>query len=149
MAQECPRCGLVSPHGDRRCDCGYDFVTRADVSIRRVDIRALLFSFEGRIGRWSYWVFLLAYIAIDALLFSIDHSPGMPGEGKEVGLLSVIFSLLAVYPCLAVCVKRCHDRDRAGWFMLVALIPIVNLWPLIELSFLPGTIGANRFGLPE
>jgi uncharacterized membrane protein YhaH (DUF805 family) len=43
--------------------------------------------------------------------------------------------------------KRCHDRDRSGWFQLIVLIPILGaLWLLVELGFLRGTIGANRFG---
>jgi uncharacterized membrane protein YhaH (DUF805 family) len=43
-------------------------------------------------------------------------------------------------------IKRSHDRDRSGWFILLFLVPLLNLWPLIELLFLRGTIGSNRFG---
>lgn len=45
-------------------------------------------------------------------------------------------------------IKRCHDRNRCGWFLLVALIAIVNLWYWTEILFLKGTDGENRFG-PE
>jgi uncharacterized membrane protein YhaH (DUF805 family) len=46
-------------------------------------------------------------------------------------------------------VKRCHDRNRSGWFLLIGWLPIMNLWLFIELGFLAGTVGPNRFGLPE
>ncbi len=47
---------------------------------------------------------------------------------------------------LAVNVKRAHDRGRSGLFLLVLLIPIVQLWPLVELYFFRGTSGQNEFG---
>lgn len=56
--------------------------------------------------------------------------------------------LLMAWMCLCVFAKRCHDRDRSAWFLLVALIPVVNLWTLVELFFLRGTRAGNRFG-PE
>ena len=47
----------------------------------------------------------------------------------------------------ALYIKRCHDRDRSGWYLLIALIPFVGLlWIWIELGLLRGTVGPNRFG---
>ncbi len=58
-----------------------------------------------------------------------------------------IFMAVVNYLALAVSVKRCHDRDRSGWFLLIYFIPIIGeLWVSIELGFLRGTAGANRFG---
>jgi uncharacterized membrane protein YhaH (DUF805 family) len=36
-----------------------------------------------------------------------------------------------------------------GWFLLIGIIPLLNLWLLVELGMLPGTAGPNRFGPPE
>jgi uncharacterized membrane protein YhaH (DUF805 family) len=48
-----------------------------------------------------------------------------------------------------VYIKRFHDRDKTGWWVLIGLIPLIGpLWLLIELGFLKGTDGANRFGPP-
>jgi hypothetical protein len=66
--------------------------------------------------------------------------------GGEAELVQGYLSLLTLVPQLAINIKRCHDRDRSAWFMLIALVPLVNLWYLVELGFLPGTKGANHFG---
>jgi uncharacterized membrane protein YhaH (DUF805 family) len=147
MAQECPRCGLVSPQDTRRCDCGYDFVTRTSVEAQHVGWQELLFSLDGRIGRAAYWLVLSTSMAAYLVLFALDLALGTVNETEKIGLLSGIFLLLAAYPSIAVGVKRCHDRDRSGWFMLG--VPLANIWLLVELGFLRGTPGINRFGPPR
>ena len=112
---------------------------------------SLLFSVHGRIGRSTYWLkFCLPYLAIYLLVLAADWRLGTydPDE-KTVGLLSGIFVAVALYSSIAVNVKRCHDRDHSGWFLLLGLIPILNLWPFIELGFLAGTDGPNGYGSPE
>jgi uncharacterized membrane protein YhaH (DUF805 family) len=48
---------------------------------------------------------------------------------------------------LVLSVKRWHDRNKSGWWVLVNLVPVVGwLWQLIECGFLRGTTGPNRFG---
>ena len=104
----------------------------------------MLFSFKGRICRaeiWLYQVLILnlvfgACIAIGALVGDID--------GTEVGY--AIGLLLTLWPGLALAVKRCHDRNRSGAFVLVSLIPFVGLWYLVEVLFLKGTEGDNKYG---
>jgi uncharacterized membrane protein YhaH (DUF805 family) len=63
-----------------------------------------------------------------------------------MGVFSLIASLVLLWPFLAVEIKRCHDRGRSGWFLLVGLIPLVNLWVLVEVFFLRGTLGDNQYG---
>lgn len=66
-----------------------------------------------------------------------------------VGLFSSIFSLVVIVPAFLVYIKRWHDRDKSGWWMLIVLIPLVGLiWFLVELGLLPGTPGSNRFVPP-
>jgi uncharacterized membrane protein YhaH (DUF805 family) len=44
-------------------------------------------------------------------------------------------------------IKRFHDRDKSGWWLLISLVPLIGpLWLLVELGFLQGSEGANRFG---
>ncbi|MEY4510364.1 MAG: hypothetical protein RLZZ450_2486 [Pseudomonadota bacterium] len=47
---------------------------------------------------------------------------------------------------MALGVKRLHDRDRPSWWLLLSLVPILNVWLLVEVGFLAGTPGANRYG---
>jgi uncharacterized membrane protein YhaH (DUF805 family) len=112
-----------------------------------VDLTALLFSFEGRIPRSTYWLwYCLPYVVIYLLTVLIDIAAGTYNASEGIGVVSGLFVLLALYPSIAVAVKRCHDRDRSGWFLLVGIIPLVNLWVLVELGFLRGTVGPNRYG---
>lgn len=108
-------------------------------------------SFEGRIGRADYWLkYFVPYIAIYIVLMIVDMSVGLTydaGTGSESGILSSIFVLINIWFGLAVGAKRCHDRNRSGWFQAIMLIPILGwIWLLVELGFLKGTEGENRFG---
>jgi uncharacterized membrane protein YhaH (DUF805 family) len=105
---------------------------------------------DGRINRSAYWLkFLLPYLIVLLVLLWLDKALGTLDGDAAIGLLSGAFLLLTSYFSIAVAVKRCHDRDRSGWFLLVGLLPILNLWLFVELGFLKGTVGPNRFGLPE
>jgi uncharacterized membrane protein YhaH (DUF805 family) len=58
-----------------------------------------------------------------------------------------MLGFLALWPTLALLLKRLRDRDHSGWYALIFLIPIVGpIWLLIEMWFMPGTDGPNRFG---
>ena len=128
-----------------------------------MSIVQFLFSFEGRIRRLHFW---LAFLVIGALYGSlfwqlghwhVDHGMGDGGPFGSTdswgvtGVISSpifdIFAIAAVWIKLAVLVKRWHDRDKSGWFVLVMFIPVIGwLWQLIECGFLDGTPGSNRFG---
>ncbi|HKM64991.1 MAG TPA: DUF805 domain-containing protein [Acidisphaera sp.] len=99
------------------------------------------FSFYGRISRKTYWLnYFLPILVLDIIGSGIDYAAGTQ-------FVAAVVSLLTLVPSLASGVKRCHDRDRSGWFLLVGLIPIVGgIWLLVELGFLRGTPGPNRFG---
>jgi len=106
-----------------------------------MSITQVWFSFEGRISRSTYWLkYFLPWFGIYLVASIVDAVTGVP-------IVTLIVALAGIWVALAVGAKRCHDRDRSGWFQLIMLIPIVGgLWLLIELGFLRGTIGENRFG---
>lgn len=107
----------------------------------------LFFSFDGRVSRSTYWLkFMLPYSLIYVVLAMLDISSGSFDPNTGYGTYSGLFMIMGLMPSLAMGIKRCHDRNRAGWFLLVSLIPLVNLWLLIGLWFLKGTNGANRYG---
>ena len=94
------------------------------------------FSAKGRISRLQYiigtgLIFFLNMI-ISSTAFMIF----------PVGLLSVA----TIFAQFILSIKRSHDRNRSGLFVLLGLIPLVNIWVLIELLFLPGTNGPNDYG---
>jgi uncharacterized membrane protein YhaH (DUF805 family) len=57
-----------------------------------------------------------------------------------------LYYLVGLWPSLAIYIKRAHDRGRSGWFVALMLVPVLNLWVLVELLFLPGTAGPNSYG---
>jgi uncharacterized membrane protein YhaH (DUF805 family) len=102
-----------------------------------------LLSFEGRISRKPYWIFMLVIFVGSVLASTID----LATSGQSVGSAYVIFILAIIWPSLAVQVKRWHDRDKSGWWILINFIPVLGpLWALVENGFLSGTEGGNRFG---
>lgn len=104
-------------------------------------IMQVWFSFEGRIGRQTYWLkYFLPWLGLNIVAAVIDATTGVPAVGLVVGLTGL-------WVGLAAGAKRCHDRDRTGWFQLILLIPIIGwIWLLVELGFLKGSEGENRFG---
>ena len=106
-----------------------------------------LFSFEGRMCRRDYWlkgflVLLPIGIFNNILAYGVDNDAARA--------LSMIIGIVSIWPGLALIVKRLHDRDRSGWFAATMFIPCVGIvfaiWILVEVWFLRGTVGPNRFG---
>jgi uncharacterized membrane protein YhaH (DUF805 family) len=105
----------------------------------------MYFSLRGRITRGDYWfagVFVLLVLGL--VLTALLRIAGFSTEKAEGTV-----NLLLAWPAIAVSVKRWHDRDRSGWWVLVNLLPVVGwLWGLIDNGLLRGTTGPNRFGEP-
>jgi uncharacterized membrane protein YhaH (DUF805 family) len=107
-------------------------------------LTTLYFSSHGRISRKVYW---LASLPLLALSMFPDLLIRAAATREEAAVLSLIVLLVLAVPGLMVSIKRFHDRNKSGWFVLVNLIPLIGpLWVLLELGFLRGTKGSNRFG---
>ncbi len=88
--------------------------------------------FNGRARRSEYWYFVLFNLLIAIVLTLIDEAIG-------TRLLNNIYSLTVLIPGIAVGVRRMHDVNKSGWFLL---IPIYNL----ILACTDGTQGLNQYG---
>jgi uncharacterized membrane protein YhaH (DUF805 family) len=102
--------------------------------------------FSGRSRRKEYWYFALFVIIISFVLSIIDLLTGAYARTVGVGLLSSIFSLAVLIPSIAVTVRRLHDIDRSGWWLLIALVPLVGWIVLLVFSVQESTPGSNRYG---
>jgi uncharacterized membrane protein YhaH (DUF805 family) len=115
-------------------------------------LRKLLFSFDGRVSRAPYWLVLLAVLFIDSVAFgAVGGFELFDGDMIAVERKGRFWALLVVLPSLWIglvaTVKRWHDRNKSGRWVLLNLVPVVGwLWTLIECGFLRGTTGPNRFG---
>jgi uncharacterized membrane protein YhaH (DUF805 family) len=110
----------------------------------------LLFSFEGRITRLTFWMCMIGMTVVSLLVESVLIPPRQTDEPGNAGSFPVpwlIFNLVLFWCVLAVSVKRWHDRDKSGWWVLINLIPLIGwLWALVENGFLRGTEGPNSYG---
>ena len=102
--------------------------------------------FSGRSRRMEYWYFVLFNLIAYIVLSLIDALLGTYNIVQGVGLLSGIYSLAVLIPTLAVMVRRLHDIDRTGWWILINLIPLIGTIVLLVFALTPGTPGSNRYG---
>jgi uncharacterized membrane protein YhaH (DUF805 family) len=101
--------------------------------------------FSGRAARSEYWYWVLFIVLLSIVALLIDLTVfGFNTTG--VNPISVIVSLATLLPNLAVSIRRLHDIDRVGWWVLLALIPLIGGIVLIVWACMRGTVGANRFG---
>lgn len=115
-----------------------------------------LFSFDGRVGRQTYWLTTIGVSIVAAIIYFIiiaatggaDTTTTAADGGDAAGLTAaLIVYIIAVVMSLAVQIKRWHDRGKSGWWVLIALVPFIGgLWALIECGFLAGTPGPNKYG---
>ena len=114
--------------------------------------------FSGRSRRKEYWMFALFQFIVAIVLYAVlfagfptvdeyGQMAGAPGPLFYVGgILLFIFWLGSFIPSLAVLVRRLHDQDKSGWWILISFVPFVGGIVLLVFMFLDGTPGPNRFG---
>jgi uncharacterized membrane protein YhaH (DUF805 family) len=100
--------------------------------------------FSGRAGRREFWMFYLVYILI-IIAVSILGAILPSSIAIVFSILILVFSLAMLIPTLAVGVRRLHDTDHSGWWLLISLIPFAGLY-ILYLFIIEGTQGSNRFG---
>lgn len=112
-----------------------------------LSMKDIFLSFQGRIPRKVYWLYgVLGLLVVTLIAIGVVFGiAAVIGDWFAV-LLFPIYIML-IWASLAVQVKRWHDRDKSGWWVLIGLIPLVGpIWQLVECGFLEGTQGDNQFG---
>jgi uncharacterized membrane protein YhaH (DUF805 family) len=148
---------------------------------------SFLFSFKGRFNRGKYWLFVLLYVIALVVIIAAGGSlmlagaeqgglGGMLFSGGLFAILLLVFIIFAFVASIAVSVKRLHDRNKSGWWLLIfflgpgllsgiggamnpspvevsgagllfALLSLaIAIWAFVELGCLRGTVGDNRYG---
>ena len=82
--------------------------------------------FRGRARRREYWLFFLVSTIIFVGLSIIDVATGTFSPSVGIGLLGGLYSLATLIPGIAVTVRRLHDTDRSGWWLLIGVIPVIG-----------------------
>ena len=101
-------------------------------------------NFRGRASRSEFWWFQLFLLlgGIVAALLDLFANTNLLGGSP----LATLFWLATIIPDLAVTVRRLHDTDSSGWWILLGLIPFIGIIVLIVWWCRQGTRGYNRFG---
>ncbi|MCE7032132.1 DUF805 domain-containing protein [Lysobacter sp. GX 14042] len=102
--------------------------------------------FEGRARRKEYWMFTLFSLIATILIAVIDVIFGTLDAESGWGLFGTLYGLAVFLPGLAVSVRRLHDIDKSGWWLLIMFVPLVGILVLLVFAVREGTNSNNRFG---
>mgnify|MGYP006097282853 FL=1 len=97
------------------------------------------FNFKDRASRSEYWYFQL-------VLTPIYIWSQFPSNDTQILVIQFILTFGLLIPGISAGVRRLHDRDKSGWFMLISFIPILGAIFLIVMLAEKGTSGKNKFG---
>jgi uncharacterized membrane protein YhaH (DUF805 family) len=101
------------------------------------------FVYTGRASRSAYWWYALASFIVYVILDFIFARAIGGGGGLAIYYILVLANVVVSLP---LGVRRLHDINRSGWWLLIGLVPFVGWIVLIVFACLPGTPGPNRFG---
>lgn len=106
------------------------------------------FNFKSRATRSEYWNWYLFTIIVsilttllDNFIFNISIS-----DHNALHPINVVFNLIVLIPTLALAVRRLHDVDRNGWWLLISITVIGAFFPLLYWFCSRGTRGPNQYG---
>ncbi len=113
------------------------------------------FNFKGRARRKEFWGFTL-FQTLLALPLNVWSQLAVSREDllanpfavytTTPGILMILIGLAFFFPILGVQVRRLHDINKSGWWLLIAFIPLLGAIALLVFMCLEGTIGTNEYG---
>lgn len=123
-------------------------VSNQSDEVVKLTIMEILFSFSGRVPRSIYWLLILGMFVF--LFVWVGVVGIIAGDGSPFMAVFGLLYIPIIWISLAIQVKRWHDRDKSGWWVFIALVPIIGgIWAFVENGCLSGTDGVNRFGPPS
>lgn len=99
--------------------------------------------FEGRANRPQYWYFVLTQFLA---FFILELLCVIPFVNIIAFLALLVLGLGLIVPGIAVSVRRLHDTNRSGWWLLLCFVPFVGSIVILVFMCLEGTKGANKYG---
>ena len=133
----------------------------------------LFFNFSGRVNRAKFWIAALIFTAINVVLAILGYVTDQNAVFQALnGMLNIVILIAGI----AVGVKRLHDRNKTGWYLLLLyflpgvllalsvligefvedstiiatvlglLAFAIGVWAFVEMGCLRGTIGVNQYG---
>ncbi len=108
-----------------------------------MDWQNIFLTYDGRLNRKPFWIANLIMFVVNLVGTGIGEVIG----GAFGNLIQIIVVLATLVPSIFVAIKRYHDRDKSGWWLCINFIPLIGfIWYIVEVGFLRGTQGANKYG---
>lgn len=99
------------------------------------------FDFDGRTRRQEFWFYVLAYVCIYIVLAVVQSI-------LHTRLLTSLLSLGLLLPSLGIAVRRLHDIDRSGWWILLGVVPGFIAGALSAFALMTVGVGGGMLLLP-
>ncbi|KAB2658483.1 DUF805 domain-containing protein [Brucella tritici] len=101
--------------------------------------------FSGRATRSQYWLFSLVLFGMLIVALMIDQVFGDTTTDEPAGAITGLVYLAHLVPSIAVGVRRLHDTNRSGWWLLAVFVPLIGQLAVLIFMCLPSSPGRNRF----
>ena len=101
--------------------------------------------FKGRASRKEYWMYVLFGIVISIVLSIVDRILGL-STSRGFGLIGSLYSLAVLLPGLAIAVRRLHDTNKSGLWLLLILVPLIGPIVILVFLILDGQKQDNQYG---
>ena len=120
----------------------------AKTTIKEIPAETSIWSFQGRIGRGTFWIRQLSLSLGGSAIVSFCGALQPAGEGAAVFclLIFLVGTFLMGWIGLAMSVKRWHDLNYSGWLVLLNLTIVGIPFGLIMQGCVKGTAGPNQYG---
>lgn len=109
-----------------------------------------IYTTEGRLNRLRYFIYSIAWSLISSVVgFILGSIGGLLSSDPESVLVIVpvgIWSFVAGIGSIMIAIRRLHDLNKSGWFLLIGLIPLINMIFMLYILLIPGTVGDNQYG---
>ena len=101
------------------------------------------FNFKDRTTRKDFWVAILMNIVVSFVLSLVVGFIAKVTKLKIYDIFASIYALILLIPCLAQAVRRMHDVNKSGWYLLMSLIPIVG-WIIVLVQECSPSVDVNN-----
>ena len=118
-----------------------------------LSLKNIYFTFSGRASRDHFWfLHVLPTAAMLATYYMLGDDIAR-GESWFVGGLFTLLKFamygILIWICLAIQIKRYHDKNSTGWWVFINIIPGLGaVWAMIENGMMPGDASDNPYGPP-
>ncbi len=105
--------------------------------------------FDGRSRRKEYWIFALFNAIVSIVVYAAMLAAFAAGQryiGMILAVVCIVYGLAGLIPGIAVSIRRLHDTNKRGWWLLFALVPFVGGLVLLVFMVIEGDSGPNLYG---